>query len=72
MAKLKISADFLVETLFDDAFVTINGCSFDPITQAVVLEVQGSAIPDAEEVIAEVTEARRSVTFTARETPKAA
>lgn len=72
MAKVKVAADLIVDAMFEGGMVTIMGCSFDPFQQTVTFDIQGGDVPDVDEVVAEVTVARRTVTFKPRETAPAA
>lgn len=54
MAKLKLSADLLLELLMQRPnFVTLNSVTMDPVYRTVILDITGSDVPDAEEVTIE-------------------
>lgn len=55
MAKLKMSADYLMDTLLRRGnFCTVDNVTWDPVRRVVTLELSGSDVPDAEFVNIEV------------------
>ncbi len=67
MAKLNVSPELLVQALFGDSSpgvdVHIRGAAFDEVKRVIVLEIDGLSVPACESVRAEVTVARKTVSF---------
>ena len=68
MAKLQVSADLLLESLFKGAApgLRILAASADPITHVVELELEGPSIPEVERVSAICSVERFTVRFEPR------
>ncbi len=64
MAKLRVSDEALLQALFPDQIgLTLDGVKFDPERRLLVLELRGLCIPDADEIVAEITVQRRATHF---------
>lgn len=68
MAKLQVSADLLLESLFKGAApgLRILSATADPITHVVELDIEGPAVPEVERVSAIVSVERFTVRFEPR------
>lgn len=65
MAKLQVSAELLLDSLFKGQApgVRLIGASVDPITQTVELDLEGPGVPNADRISAICTAERFTVRF---------
>ena len=65
MAKLEVSSDLLINSLFNGAAdgLRINGAVFDIQRGILILDVGGPKIPECEHVCAEISVERYHVNF---------
>jgi len=64
MAKLRVSAEVLLQVLFPDRdLLMLRGAQFDLARGVLILELTGHGVPDVEEIIAEISIERRTTRF---------
>lgn len=63
MAKLQVSADYFLRTLFPGENLRLKGVEFDWTRGTVILDIDGDHVPDVDEVMCEVTQERLTFAF---------
>lgn len=64
MARLRVSAEFLLQALFPDRdLLTLHDAKFDAARGILVLELTGHGVPNVEEIVAEISIERRTTRF---------